>query len=402
MKLWKKVVLGFLSVLLVVVAGVCAYGIKMYSDANSTINGIYQSVNRKSNKGATANIDAQEPFSVLLMGIDTGDLGRTEQGRSDTTMVVTINPKENKSTMISLDRDILTDIVGNDTQDKLNHAYAFGGAEMAINTVQELLDIPIHHYVSINMKGLKDLIDAVGGIEVDNTIGEFTLDGITVPAGKIKLDGTTGLAYARMRHEDPEGDVGRQRRQREVVEKIVRKVMSFDGVSKYRKILDAVEANVKTDLTWDDMMDIQSKYLSAFKTIDSEQLQGYSATIDDIYYQVLDPNSLYKTQTTLRKQLGLKEHTSEREKDLAFYNQFSYAVTDTALIGESGDSSANSSTSSSSTADTTTGQTEYNGNTQQAAEGTYDPNTYVDPNAYTDPNAYADPNTYVDPNAPQY
>lgn len=402
MKLWKKVVLGFLSVLLVVVAGVCAYGIKMYSDANSTINRIYQSVNRKSNKGATANIDAQEPFSVLLMGIDTGDLGRTEQGRSDTTMVVTINPKENKSTMISLDRDILTDIVGNDTQDKLNHAYAFGGAEMAINTVQELLDIPIHHYVSINMKGLKDLIDAVGGIEVDNTIGEFTLDGITVPAGKIKLDGTTGLAYARMRHEDPEGDVGRQRRQREVVEKIVRKVMSFDGVSKYRKILDAVEANVKTDLTWDDMMDIQSKYLSAFKTIDSEQLQGYSATIDDIYYQVLDPNSLYKTQTTLRKQLGLKEHASEREKDLAFYNQFSYAVTDTALIGESGDSSANSSTSSSSTADTTAGQTEYNGNTQQAAEGAYDPNTYVDPNAYTDPNAYADPNTYVDPNAPQY
>ena len=205
-----------------------------------------------------------------------------------------------------------------------------------------------------------------------------------------------------MRHEDPEGDVGRQRRQREVVEKIVRKVMSFDGVSKYRKILDAVEANVKTDLTWDDMMDIQSKYLSAFKTIDSEQLQGYSATIDDIYYQVLDPNSLYKTQTTLRKQLGLKEHASEREKDLAFYNQFSYAVTDTALIGESGDSSANSSTSSSSTADTTAGQTEYNGNTQQAAEGAYDPNTYVDPNTYTDPNAYADPNTYVDPNAPQY
>ncbi|MFR8960062.1 MAG: LytR family transcriptional regulator, partial [Enterococcus faecalis] len=132
------------------------------------------------------------------------------------------------------------------------------------------------------------------------------------------------------------------------------------------------------------------------------QLQGYSATIDDIYYQVLDPNSLYKTQTTLRKQLGLKEHASEREKDLAFYNQFSYAVTDTALIGESGDSSANSSTSSSSTADTTAGQTEYNGNTQQAAEGAYDPNTYVDPNAYTDPNAYADPNTYVDPNAPQY
>ena len=65
-------------------------------------------------------------------------------------MVVTINPKENKSTMISLDRDILTDIVGNDTQDKLNHAYAFGGAEMAINTVQNYWIFPsITMYPSI-------------------------------------------------------------------------------------------------------------------------------------------------------------------------------------------------------------------------------------------------------------
>lgn len=329
MNRWKKVVLGFFGVVVIAVAGICAYGIKMYTDANATVNGVYESVNRSSSKRkSVVNIDAQEPFSVLLMGIDTGDMGRTDQGRSDTTMVVTINPKEKKSTMVSLDRDILTTIVGKDTDDKLNHAYAFGEAKMAIDTVEELLDIPIDHYVSINMQGLKDLIDAVGGIEVDNTVGEFTLDGITVPAGKVKLTGETGLAYARMRKEDPEGDVGRQRRQREVVEKIVNKVISFDGVTKYRKILDAVQANVKTDLTWDDMIDIQSKYLPAFKQIDSEQLQGSNASIAEIYYQILDPESLYKTQTTLRKQLGLEENSSEREKDVAFYNKYSYSITD--------------------------------------------------------------------------
>ncbi|MGH2285566.1 LCP family protein, partial [Enterococcus faecalis] len=76
----------------------------------------------------------------------------------------------------------------------------------AINTLQELLDIPIRHYVCISMKGLKVLIDAVGGIVVDNTIGEFTLDGISVPADKIKLDRTRGFAYALMRHEDPLAD----------------------------------------------------------------------------------------------------------------------------------------------------------------------------------------------------
>lgn len=319
MNLRKKVLLTTLGLVLVSVAGFCAYGIKMYSDATGTVKGVYESINRTSKRRDTAvNIDAQEPFSVLLMGIDTGDLGRTEQGRSDTTMVVTINPKEKKSTMISLDRDILTEIVGYGTEDKLNHAYAFGGAKggakMAIDTVENLLDIPIDNYVSINMKGLKDLIDAVGGIEVDNPF-EFTLDGITVPKGHIKLDSETGLAYARMREEDPEGDIGRQRRQREVVEKIVNKIISLDGVSKYRKILDAVKENVKTDLTWDNMVDIQKKYMPAFKNIDSLQLEGEGTEIGGIYYQILDPVKLYDVQTNLRAQLGLSENKNMQAKD---------------------------------------------------------------------------------------
>ncbi|MBO0467078.1 LCP family protein [Enterococcus plantarum] len=328
MNLWKKVILTALGLVLVSVAGFCAYGIKMYSDATGTVKGVYESIDRTSKRRDTAvNIDAQEPFSVLLMGIDTGDLGRTEQGRSDTTMVVTINPKEKKSTMISLDRDILTEIVGYGTEDKLNHAYAFGGAKggakMAIDTVENLLDIPIDNYVSINMKGLKDLIDAVGGIEVDNPF-EFTLDGITVPKGHIKLDSETGLAYARMREEDPEGDIGRQRRQREVVEKIVNKIISLDGISKYRKILDAVKDNVRTDLTWDNMVDIQKKYMPAFKNIDSLQLEGEGTMIGGIYYQILDPTKLYEVQTKLRSQLGLPENKDMQAKDSSNYsNQIS-------------------------------------------------------------------------------
>lgn len=323
MKLWRKVILTCLGVLLISVAGFCAYGIKMYSDATDTIEEVYESIDRTSKRrDKVVNIDAQEPFSILLMGIDTGDLGRTEQGRSDTTMVVTINPKEKKSTMISLDRDILTEIVGKGIEDKLNHAYAFGGAKMAIDTVSELLDIPIDNYVSINMKGMKDLIDAVGGIEVNNTLGQFTLDGIVVPAGNIKLNGETGLAYARMRKEDPEGDLGRQRRQRDVVEKIVNKVISLDGVAKYRKILDAVKDNVKTDLTWNNMVDIQKKYMPAFKNIDSLQLDGEGTEINSIYYQLLDPTKLYEVQTNLRTQLGMDKNEEMQAKANNSYNHY--------------------------------------------------------------------------------
>lgn len=371
MNLWKKVILTALGLVLVSVAGFCAYGIKMYSDATGTVKGVYESIDRTSKRRETAvNIDAQEPFSVLLMGIDTGDLGRTEQGRSDTTMVVTINPKEKKSTMISLDRDILTDIVGYGTEDKLNHAYAFGGAKMAIDTVENLLDIPIDNYVSINMKGMKDLIDAVGGIEVDNPF-EFTLDGITVPKGHIKLDSETGLAYARMREEDPEGDIGRQRRQREVVEKIVNKVISLDGVAKYRKILDAVKDNVKTDLTWDNMVDIQKKYMPAFKDIDSLQLEGEGQEIGGIYYQILDPTKLYDIQTDLRAQLGLPENKKMQAQDNSNYNSY--------INGNEA------------------GSYEYGGNGVSDASNSYNYTqdaAGVDPNNYNDQNVIAEETPY--------
>ncbi|MCB5951534.1 LCP family protein [Enterococcus sp. BWT-B8] len=307
MNLWKKLVLSFLGLVFIMIAGICAYGLKIYSDASGTVTDVYESIERVSTKREVAvSIDAQEPFSVLLMGIDNGDLGRTEEdgGRSDTMMVVTINPKENKSTILSLSRDTLTELVGNDTTDKLNHAYAYGGAKMTIDTVENLLDIPIDNYVSINMKGLKDLIDAVGGIDVDNPY-DTELDGINLPKGPMTLNGETGLAYARYRYDDPEGDIGRQKRQREVVEKIVNKVLSFSGVTQYKSILNAVKDNVKTDLTWDDMIDIQKKYMNSFGTIESLQLETQTEEIDGGSYQILNADNLFDVQTKLRAQLGL-------------------------------------------------------------------------------------------------
>lgn len=241
MRSYQKVIVSILVVLVVGIIGLTIYGMQIYQETNATFNQISKSVDRKTDKRETAiSIEERDPFSILLMGIDTGALGRTEQGRSDSMMVVTVNPEKKQSTIVSLDRDIYTQIVGYNTIDKLNHAYAFGGEAMAMDSVENLLDIPIDHYVTINMQGMRDLIDAVGGIEVTNAI-DFTLEGVHVPKGQITLDGKTGLAYARMRKQDPEGDIGRQRRQREVVTKILQKVMSLEGIGNYRNILKAVE-----------------------------------------------------------------------------------------------------------------------------------------------------------------
>ncbi|WP_071131208.1 LCP family glycopolymer transferase [Enterococcus timonensis] len=326
----KKIILSIVA-LVTLLAGVgCAYAVSAVKKANQTVDEIYESVDREKpvdNNDKPVNFEATEPFSILLLGVDTGGLGREDQGRSDTMMVVTINPEQKKSTIISLDRDIYTQIVGHGTYDKLNHAYAFGGVGMAMDSVEALLDIPINHYLTINLQGFADLVDAVGGITVDNQY-HFELDGVELYPGKQDLDGTQALSYARFRKYnastgmgDPEGDIGRQRRQREVIEAIVKKILSFNSISRYEDILAAVQKNTKTDLVWNDMLNIVQGYTGAANNIEPLQLEGEGVMMDAIYYQKLYPDKLLTIQNQLKNQLDLPEATELNRSHYAD-NQF--------------------------------------------------------------------------------
>ena len=267
----KKIFAIIFGIILVLFLAVVGMGAKLYWDVSKSMDKTYETVERS--KKSQVNLNNKEPFSVLLLGIDTGDDGRVEQGRSDTTIVATVNPRDKQTTLVSLARDTYVDIPGQGKQDKLNHAYAFGGASLAMDTVENYLNIPINHYVSINMAGLKELVNAVGGIEVNNNL-TFSQDGYDFTIGKISLDGEQALSYSRMRYEDPNGDYGRQERQRKVIEGIVQKVLSLNSVSNYQEILTAVSDNMKTDLSFDDMKKIALDYRSAFGKVKQDQLQG--------------------------------------------------------------------------------------------------------------------------------
>lgn len=304
----KKIFLIIFGIVAVLVIGVVGIGAKLYMDLSSSIQKTYESVERSQDEKKRENpvdLKKQESFSVLLMGIDTGDLGRVDQGRSDTMMVATVSPEDQQTTIVSIARDTYVDIVGHGTKDKINHAYAFGGPAMSMDTVQKYLDIPVDHYISINMAGLKELVDAVGGIEVNNDL-TFSQDNYDFTIGKITLDGDQALAYSRMRHEDPNGDYGRQERQRKIVEGIAKKVLSFDGVSKYQDILIAVESNMKTDMSFDNMRTIALDYRDAFKTIKQDQLKGEGFMQDGISYQRVSEEELNRVQTELKEQLNLE------------------------------------------------------------------------------------------------
>lgn len=303
----KKIFLIIFGIVAVIVIGIVGVGAKLYMDLSSSIQKTYESVERdqdETKRGTKVDLSQEESFSVLLMGIDTGDLGRVDQGRSDTMMVATVSPEDKQTTIVSIARDTYVDIVGYGTQDKINHAYAFGGAAMSMNTVEKYLDIPVDHYISINMAGLKELVDAVGGIEVNNDL-TFSQDGYDFTIGKIALDGDQALSYSRMRHEDPNGDYGRQERQRKIVEGIAKKVLSFDGVSQYQSILTAVESNMKTDMSFDDMRTIALNYRDAFGTVKQDQLQGEGFMQDGISYQRVSDDELARVQKELKEQLNL-------------------------------------------------------------------------------------------------
>lgn len=296
-----------LAFVFITVVGI--YVFDVYRNIDSTTNEIYEPVDEEVEqvRSSSADLSSKEPISILLLGVDTGDLGRTERGRSDTMMVVTVNPNTKKSTLLSIPRDTYTEIVGYGTNDKLNHAYAFGGNSMAINSVQNLLDIPIDYYVTVNMAGIQEIVNAVGGVDVVSPL-TFTSTGYTFYEGDVThLDGAAALAFARMRYEDPNGDTGRQARQRLIIEGVVDKVTSASTLVNYQNILGSLSNNVQTNFQMKDYLALQGNdYLAAARNITSEQMGGSGGIGDDgIYYNWLSEEELYRVQSLLQSELEL-------------------------------------------------------------------------------------------------
>lgn len=301
-----KIFIG-LILLIAVVLGI--YVIDVYRNIDSTTDKVYEPIDEEVEaiRSSSANLSSKEPISILLLGVDTGDLGRTERGRSDTMMVVTVNPNTKKSTMTSIPRDTYTEIIGYGTMDKINHAYAFGGNAMSINSVQNLLDIPVDYYVTVNMTGLQEIVNAVGGVDIVSPL-TFSQDGYTFYQSEVNhLDGNAALAFARMRYEDPEGDTGRQARQRLIIEGIVDKVVSSSTLLNYQDILGSLSNNVQTNFQMKDYLALQTNsYLAATRNIQSEQINSSGGIAEDgVYYSYISEEELNRIQTLLKTELEL-------------------------------------------------------------------------------------------------
>jgi len=291
-----KIMLLIALVLVVGVGGFIGY---TYYQVDQTVKKIQAPVKNTGDKV----VEEQKPVSVLLLGVDQRP---GERGRSDSIMVMTLNPTRNESRLISIPRDTKVDIVGKGTNDKINHAYSFGGPEMAIKTVEKFLDIPINYYAEINMEGFTSLVDAVGGVTVNNDI-DFTVSGTHFPVGKVNLDGKSALKFTRMRYEDPRGDFGRQMRQREVIAQVANKLSSDVSVSNFNAIMDVVGKNAQTNVSFKPMRTLAFDYMDAFRNQKNLKLEGTGGKEGDgIYYWHPTEDSLKETQTALRYSLDME------------------------------------------------------------------------------------------------
>lgn len=335
----QKVYIAILSFLLVLVTGGSIIFSRFYLDIRNYTNETHKSVKEERKKTGVSRISEidfgdRTPFSVLLLGIDTGGEDRTEQGRSDTLMLATINPNTKQTVLTSIPRDSYTEIVGyyeddyNHFYDKINHAYAYGSVAMSMDTVEKLLDVPIDYYVAIDFKGMEDLVDALGGVEAYNDFA-FVEKDIKFKQGLVKFDGHGALTYARMRDQDPEGDYGRQKRQRNIVEAIIKKGLRLESVTQYSKILKAVSDSLLTDLSFDEIEVIALKYQEAFKNIKMQQLQGVDDMIDGISFQIIPDQELLRIQESIKEQLEIpferKENSDEIDSDIDSLDESSYS-----------------------------------------------------------------------------
>jgi len=298
----KKVLIIVLSV---IGLGIGGYAYSIYHNVNKTTDAIYKDIKKTDKREEEVNVEKKEPFSILLLGVDhrPGD-----RGRSDSMIVLTVNPKDNTTKMVSIPRDTRTEIVGKGKQDKINHAYAFGGIQMSIDTVENFLNIPIDYYLEVNMEGFKDIVEAVGGVDVNNDL-DFTYEGVHFEKGPLHLNGTDALKYSRMRKLDPRGDFGREMRQRQIMEEVIKEGATFSSLTNYQSILQAIQKNVVTNITLDDMISIQKDYRTAAKNIKESQVTGEGKKIDGIYYLLVPKEEQDSISKELRQHLELPLET---------------------------------------------------------------------------------------------
>ena len=233
--------------------------------------------NRQEEKKEKEKVAQDESFNVYISGIDTyGSLSNVS--RSDVNLVVSVNPVRGKVLITTIPRDSYVNIPDKG-MDKLTHAGLFG-VDSSIETIENLFDIKIDYYGKVNFTTLTELIDVLGGIDVESPRA-FTAQGYNFVKGTNHLDGDMALAFARDRYHQAEGDFDRGKNHTRIIEAIIRKMLRPEILLNFGDISQVALKSVNTDMPYEKMIELVNKQIDTGKkwTIESQALSG-SGTMD--------------------------------------------------------------------------------------------------------------------------
>jgi len=278
----------------------------------------------------------KDPFAILLIGSDARKEG-SSNWRPDVLMVAAINPKKKSMKLVSIPRDTWVEIANtNGGKAKINHAAHYGyvkGIDPIKNTretVENFLNIPIDHYSKVNFKGFMDVVDILGGVDV-NVKRSFTMESfggkkLYFREGPMHLNGEHALAYARMRKKDPLGDKGRNIRQQEVLAQIMAKMVSLNGLTQFNQLTQKVGENVSYSIRPTEMPSLFAIYKEIpKKNIETITIQTTFERRQGQSVEIVSEEEKHRVSQILQQQLEWKpkhnpneNQNQEEDKELTF------------------------------------------------------------------------------------
>lgn len=298
MATWKKVIIGVVVAIIVIIAAGMGY---VYSTLNKTNKVKLDNDSLGLNQNTQSTDKKDDIINIALFGLDAPN---GEVGRSDADLILTIDKKHHKLKLTSIMRDSYVDVKDHGMT-KLTHAYAYGGPELALNTINTNFDLAIDKFITVNFTSLPKVIDKLGGVDINLTPGDLkymngyikNLDNINKTdspdinsTGMHHLDGTQALAYCRIRYDG--GDQRRTERQRTVLQAVFKK-MKDTSVTQYPAILNELLPLVTTNISANefislgkDIADTGATQFEDLKVPCDKHEDG--KMIDGVYYMTYD------------------------------------------------------------------------------------------------------------------
>lgn len=317
----KKILITIFVVLLLALAGAGIYIYNVFNSFEQGVSDSYESTDREYSelREQEDNVDeTPDTFTILILGIDESE-SRTENFnydnedfRTDTMILATFNQEEDEVKMVSIPRDTLAYLPEEQYYDKITHAHTINGPESSMNAVESLLNVPVDHYARVNMQGLVDVVDTLGGVEFDVPFDTEEPDSddtgtVELEEGTQELEGEEALAAVRSRSIDT--DLGRGNRQIEMIEAIMEKAKTTGALTRVDDLLEVVADNSRHDMETETIRDLATYY--AFNTVEfnNVQIQGddYWNPGNGGYFYLADNEHLFTISQTLRGTLSLDE-----------------------------------------------------------------------------------------------